>query len=465
MYKYIDKLYMKEGSKLSEIKPGIKPGIETVLSNLNILSEAKNTSRVKEPYWTNNVTRLNESNMNNLRDNLITYLDQSISRTYNHLTEDITTEIIDRNAGWRSFEVDGFTRDYLGEIFNDYSNNTAESKYSSVFGENNHIGINQDGQFVIGRYANTEEEANGVYALFVIGNGTSNENRHNAIIVKTDGSVEINGNTKITGKLTVTGRPTAKQHVVRKQELDELRSEISGALHYRGITPSIPTSADIIILEIDETDVESNVKENEITAVAGDVVLVGSVDENNNITTEGNEYIFDGSTWADYSTSANYVLKKVYAKDLEDINNKITTEAENSLNRDKYITGLTNFSTSDKYPNRNEQLRLDLTKESDDRENADKAINRAAFGEYDAPTTGDSLQKQITDEANSRKFIDEKIYGDAIPQNNNLTLISINNALSKNTVDLQQSINNINSVDFIEIDGGGAADADPESFK
>lgn len=242
----------KEGLKLVSIHPHAPQAI-TDLASLNILSNAKSITRVKEPYWTNNVTRLNETNMNALRDNLINYLDQALASTYRTVAEDIN-EVIKRTAGWQQVSADKRTYGELGEIFSDYINNSTDSKYSAVFGENNKVGKNQEGQFIVGRYAATPEEIeDNIYALFVIGNGTSDTDRANALIVKTDGSVDIagklslgdilqlengltitngglqvSGNSEVVGNLIVTKAPTSQQHVVRKKELDALREEISG---------------------------------------------------------------------------------------------------------------------------------------------------------------------------------------------------------------------------------------------
>lgn len=390
---------------------GIKPDVQKNLSNLSILSDAKNNSRVKEPYWINNVTRLNETNMNTLRDNLIRYLEEALSRTYGVLASDID-EVIKRNAGWQQVSPEGRTLEEFGEIFSDYDNNEAKSNFSAAFGENNKVGENQPGQFIIGRYASdVEKTEDGVYALFIIGNGRGyiettadtpqdgvtyyvknsvdkyeavtsisefeegktyyELNRANALVVKTDGSVdflnnihinngvEVTGTAQFNGKVSVKKPPTAKTHVVRKQELDELRSEISGALHYIGVVESAPesnaTSVKIIYIKEDGTkgETEYSTTGTEYKLNSGDIVLVGTYYDTDPITSkkiepeirsEGNEFILsitDGiCNWADYSSHANYVLTATYAEDQEKLRNDLEDEASE---RDAADIQLTNY--------------------------------------------------------------------------------------------------------------------------
>lgn len=72
-----------------------------------------------------------------------------------------------------------------GEIFNDYENNEAQAKFSHASGTGTIATI--EAQMVAGKYNAQDNEA-----LFIVGNGTSNTDRKNALVVKTDGSVIAN---------------------------------------------------------------------------------------------------------------------------------------------------------------------------------------------------------------------------------------------------------------------------------
>lgn len=107
----------------------IKPTVSTDCSE--IVGAIKNDVRYKEPNWINNQTRLNEHNMRTLRDKLILYTDTNISKIYEALSKSVEN-VINSSAGWKMSNTDSSS----GEVFNDYDNNLALSRYSAAFGTN-----------------------------------------------------------------------------------------------------------------------------------------------------------------------------------------------------------------------------------------------------------------------------------------------------------------------------------------
>ena len=405
----------------------VKPTqLSTDLDN-KILSTVVQNTYVKEPIWINNQTRLNESNMNNLRNRLISYSDGTLKNTYTNLIQHLNT-IINRTAGWNSFApTDGGFTNPIGAVFNDFANNKAEGQFSAAFGRCTIA--NGEAQFVCGKYNEDKD------ALFIVGCGESDDKRSNALVVTVDGNVQLlkdvtfdgnetfngtvifndtvnlengftsNKDSTVDGKLTVTKAPTAKTHVVRKKELDALRDEISGALHYIGVTDKIPTDQETI--DIYEINDEGNFILKPRNVTDGDVVLVGQLDENGNIiykdengspTTDGREYIYNGKTWTYYGAYANYVPKMEYEDQVKLFNQRIWGK--------------------DTTPTDGDTIVKQLLDEKDARTNADKAINKAAFGTEVTPSDIDdtsndtnkhSLQKQLDTEIDNREKADEQI--------------------------------------------------------
>ena len=127
---------------------------------------------------------------------------------------------------------------------------TAQRKSQTVIGEYNELDIGGSTNATRGNYA------------FIIGNGTGNANRSNAIAVKWDGNIEM------------SGTPTESNHVVTKAYVDSL---VSGVLHYKGVKATVstlPSSGNTI----------------------GDVW---------HITADGSEYAWDGSTWQELGTAVD----------------------------------------------------------------------------------------------------------------------------------------------------------------
>lgn len=63
---------------------------------------------------------------------------------------------------------------------------------------------------VVGMY-NTDNTCDSGPAVFTVGNGTSSDARHNALVVRKNGATEINGSLIVTGSATVNGSPLLSQ--------------------------------------------------------------------------------------------------------------------------------------------------------------------------------------------------------------------------------------------------------------
>lgn len=348
-----------------------------IIGNTDIISGNVSSSKVYQPQWINNQTRLNETNINVMRSNLINYVNRVSGSLYKSLIEHYN-KLVKENAGWVVIE----NNTSYGEIFNDYQNNTVDNKYRYQVAFGTYTNAKGEAQFVCGKY-NAEVEN----ALFIVGCGNSTttyeivakgttfdpnntyytkdgdtyteakissfeegkdyytqtitENRENALVIKADGSVEIIKNTKINGTLMVTGTPTEPTHVVRKKELDELRSELRGALHYIGVTKSLTVETENgnqIVIYDDTKDFEvfeyydEKTKTNKFTTVSlsnGDVAIIGKwLDSDGQEVTEvpedttgliftatGDECIYNDGKWTYYGAYANYVpLKEAVGK-------------------------------------------------------------------------------------------------------------------------------------------------------
>lgn len=309
------------------------------IGNTSIIKGNVAPSKVYDPQWINNQTRLNQTNVELMRSNIIRYIDSIARDLYKTIKNDYNN-LVKKGAGWVDFDINSdLETEIYGEVFNDYENNSVshEHTYQATFGT--YTQANGDAQFVCGKYNDEVENA-----LFIVGCGTDTIVRENAIVVNEDGSVHILTDVTYDGKQTFTGtkvtikndlevggkliaskKPTAKNHVVRKQELDELRSEISGALHYIGKTTTTLTDGSTTN-PIAIYDAESGETSN-ITAVAGDVVIINGTQ---------NEFIFDGKSWTDYSAYGNYVLTKTYEDEQDKLNkaafgNEITPTSGDSL--------------------------------------------------------------------------------------------------------------------------------------
>ena len=306
----------------------------TSIDQTSIITGNVTPSKVYEPQWINNQTRLNQTNVELMRSNMIKYVN-SISRDlYKELVQN-HNDLIKNSAGWVIFNVDG---DAVGEIFNSDSNNNNtvndKKKYQAAFGK--FTSVNGEAQFVCGKY-NAEEED----ALFIVGCGSNENDRRNAIVVKADGSVSIlnnvlfanpvefdsrvllkgpvrfEGTAEFLSQVIVDTAPSDARGVVRKAELDALRDEISGALHYIGVTPCLKIEDDKSVTVIDEDfkiylnngNFKTGIKLHD-----GDVVLIGEYNDDDIFITTGDECIYSNGSWTYYGAYANYVPMKEYQK-------------------------------------------------------------------------------------------------------------------------------------------------------
>lgn len=168
-------------------------------------------------WWQNDVTQLNENNLNKMSMGI-----KNVQDEFNYTSiglEEILSDIVKNNAGWRSAECPS------GEIFNDYEKNRVIGEYAAAFGHLTTAGkiytngqeetrsgfaafaagegtfATSDWQFVIGKWNLLDEADNnqGKNYAFIIGNGTSDTSRSNAF------TVDWNGAGVFSDKLTVKG--------------------------------------------------------------------------------------------------------------------------------------------------------------------------------------------------------------------------------------------------------------------
>lgn len=142
-----------------------------------------------EPQWINNVTRLNQQN---LQIKLYDCLKKNYQTTGNTVSEDIyekLNRIVSFLGGIRS------TPQSNSEVHNNEvtfeANNTATGNYQSVFGKGNTSNENVDGQFIIGTYADSTTDYEEEKPIFVAGIGSSDTDRANAVVIKTDGTTRF----------------------------------------------------------------------------------------------------------------------------------------------------------------------------------------------------------------------------------------------------------------------------------
>lgn len=373
--------------------------------NESITKGNRESARVFQPQWVNNQTRLNSSNVELMRSNLMSYIEKIVASLHDQ-TNRRFNQTQKESAGWVVFEDSG---GILGEVFNeepiDNSTSTRNNavsigkKYQAVFGQCNIA--NGNAQFVCGKYNSEVADA-----LLIVGCGNDTDSRNNALVVSKDGDIQLykdviisenlqvggtttlkdtlvvnngtedtfkvtkDGNTTITGSLTVnknltvgndttlgnadtdkttikgiltvdatstfnknvnvTESPTDETHVVRKKELDDLRSEISNALHYIGVTSTE--------LNDKSTNKTVDINGSTVTVNAGDVVICKGSNK---------EFIFDGTYWYDYGSSDNYVLKKIYDADKENIEKNISDETTARENADAALLGTTTDDASE----------------------------------------------------------------------------------------------------------------------
>ena len=141
--------------------------------------------RMKKPVtWTNDSTRLNETNLNSLSDSIREL--QYIADKNETAAKEAIKALCDNMTG-RSFG------DGKGEIFNDYENNTANGKYAHA--EGIYTKASSEGQHVQGKH--NIEDINGTYA-HILGNGDNNK-KSNAHTIDWEGNAWFSGDLKIGG--------------------------------------------------------------------------------------------------------------------------------------------------------------------------------------------------------------------------------------------------------------------------
>lgn len=130
--------------------------------------------------WINNYTRLNAFNMNNINKLIQGYGNWVGNTTFQFLADYLLEPIIVNNAGWSYKLMD---RNAGGEVFSDYYENSAMGLYASAFGNGNKA--DTANQFVIGKYNENNPDS-----VFIVGWGTSDEDRKNIVTIQNDGRVQ-----------------------------------------------------------------------------------------------------------------------------------------------------------------------------------------------------------------------------------------------------------------------------------
>lgn len=151
---------------------------ESVLNSGVFSDYSSYPNQVQPINWINNITRLNQGNMNAFYEFIASYANWAGSQTAEYLNNNVLRPMILQSAGW-STELKN-ENPAAGEIFSDYTNNKAFGKYSSSFGENNVAA--EDHQFVIGKF--NADDSN---AAFIVGYGNSDSERKNIATINKDG--------------------------------------------------------------------------------------------------------------------------------------------------------------------------------------------------------------------------------------------------------------------------------------
>jgi len=145
---------------------------------------------------------------NTLNIKLLNFNDKLINNiTYEDGGDDdkvlATKYYVDNHGGGGGSGVGEKTNEHGGERFNDYINNTGEGYYTHAEGYNTHaIGdyshssgyntiANSNYMTVVGKFNKTSELE---HYLFIVGNGTDNDNRSNALIVDINGNATVKNN-------------------------------------------------------------------------------------------------------------------------------------------------------------------------------------------------------------------------------------------------------------------------------
>lgn len=157
------------------------------------------TNKTQPINWKNNLTRLNEFNMNTLVSFISQYANWAAEKSVRYYAETsmapVIEELIRHSAGWTTDSTTVVKTD--GEIFNDYVNSTATGAYSAVFGENNNA--ENPYELVIGRFNAPQRQA-----VFVVGWGMDNDSRRNVFVIDKDGNVKASGSIDLDGNLVLT---------------------------------------------------------------------------------------------------------------------------------------------------------------------------------------------------------------------------------------------------------------------
>ena len=136
-----------------------------------------------QPLWTNNVTRLNQQNLNtNMYNSIRDFVDRSSDTAYK-ANNDNVTNLIKLLPGVKV--ADSSSSELHNLDSNAETKNKANGNFQAVFGKYSVAHPQVEGQFIIGQYNTVADDF-----IFAIGNGTDDNHRHNALEVSPTGELK-----------------------------------------------------------------------------------------------------------------------------------------------------------------------------------------------------------------------------------------------------------------------------------
>ena len=205
----------------------IKSLLEELNNNTPLTTELLNLTWA--PTWINNVTRLNAQNLQEKLYSCLKANYTSASNTTVKLAYEQIQRVLNFVAGVRSDPQS------TSEVHNNHpgfepTNNQATGKFQTVFGVGNETGAT-DAQFILGTYADSTVEN----SLFIVGVGSSSQDKGNAVIIKTDGTTTFYKDVKIqssleVNKVTITGDIQQDSDATTKKYVDTAIANITAII-------------------------------------------------------------------------------------------------------------------------------------------------------------------------------------------------------------------------------------------
>lgn len=231
------------------------------------------------------------------------------------------------------------------EIFNDYEENRASGEYSHA--EGYATVATGEAQHVEGKF-NIEDTENKF--AYIIGNGTSEDNRSNAFAIDWNGNIYVNNSA--TG-VNINDLQTASHTHSNKEIIDKLSVDDSGKLLYDGNPISSGSSGTSITIDSELSETSKNPVENQAitskllpletashTHTNKDILDKFSTDE------DTNELLFNDTPViititvdsALSETSTNPIQNKTVTQQLNQINQRIPTKTSQLSNDKEFQT-------------------------------------------------------------------------------------------------------------------------------